>query len=74
MRQLTLAGIKARIDRLARLERGLAWEVALQREDDGLLLFGERRQYLRAVQDAMTGVEQAGVVLAGVVQRMERAR
>jgi hypothetical protein len=71
MRQLTLADIKARITRPERLERGFAREVAQQRDDD-LLLFRERRQYLKAIQDALAGAEAARVLLAGVVKRMER--
>jgi hypothetical protein len=70
--QLTLADIKKRITRLEQLARGLAREVTLQKEDDGRLLFRERRQYLHAIQDALAGAEQAGVVLVGVVKRMER--
>jgi hypothetical protein len=58
--------------RLRQLEQGLAREVGLQREDDGLLLFRERKQYLRAVQEALAGAEDAAVVLGGVVRRMER--
>jgi hypothetical protein len=53
--QLELRDLKARIERLDRLARGLAKEVGLQREDDGLLLFREWRPYLRAVQEALTG-------------------
>jgi hypothetical protein len=68
--QLTLADIKARITRLERLERGFAREVAQQRDDD-LLLCRERRQYLKAIQDALAGAEAARVVLAGVVRRVE---
>jgi hypothetical protein len=57
---------------LERLARGLAREVERQREPDGLLLFQEHRQYLRAIQDALVGADEARVVLAGVVKRMER--
>jgi hypothetical protein len=62
MRQLTVADVKRRTGRLAELERGLAREIGLQRDDE-LLLFRERRQYLRAVQDALAGAEAARVVL-----------
>jgi hypothetical protein len=55
-------------------ERGFAREVAQQRGVEGGLLFGERRQYLKAIQDALAGAEGARVVLAGVVRRMERGR
>jgi hypothetical protein len=35
-----------------------------------VLPFRERKQYLRAVQDALAGAEAARVVLTGVVKRM----
>ena len=41
--QLTLANIKARIERLDQLARGLAREVDLQRGAEDVLLFRERR-------------------------------
>jgi hypothetical protein len=69
--QLELADIKARIARLDHLARGLAKEVGLQRGAEDVLLFRERRQYLRAVQEALAGAEAAPVVLEGVVRRME---
>jgi hypothetical protein len=50
---------------------GLAEEVRLQRGAEDMLLFRERRQYLRAVQEALAGAEAARVVLEGVVRRME---
>jgi hypothetical protein len=62
MRQLTPADIKGRVAR----------EVA-QRRDDDLLLFRERRQVLKAIQDALAGAEAARVVLAGVVRRTRAA-
>ena len=45
MRQLTVADVRRRIARLAELERGLAREIGLQRDEE-LLLFRERRHYL----------------------------
>jgi hypothetical protein len=71
--QLELKDVKARIARIARLDqlaRGLAKEVGLQKGADDVLLFRERRQYLRAVQDALAGAEAARVVLEAVVKRM----
>jgi hypothetical protein len=70
--QLTLVDLKARIERLGQLERGFAREVALQREAEDQLRFGERKQYLTAIQDALAGAEAARVVLAAVVKRVER--
>ena len=64
--QLELADLKARIERLDRLARGLAREVGLQRGAEDVLLFRERRQYLRAVQEALAGADAARVVLGGV--------
>jgi hypothetical protein len=70
--QLTLADIKARIEGLDGLARGLAKEVGLQRGAEDGLLFRERRQYLQAIQEALAGADAARVVLEGVVKRMER--
>jgi hypothetical protein len=47
--------------RIARLARGMAKEVALWKGGNDPLLFAVRRQYLKAIQDA----------LAGVVKRLE---
>jgi hypothetical protein len=69
--QLELRDLKARITRLDRLARGLAKEVELQRGAEDVLLFRERKQYLRGIQDALAGAQAAQVVLAGVVKRME---
>jgi hypothetical protein len=63
--QLELRDLKARIERLDRLARGLAKEVGLQRGAEDVLLFRERRQYLRGIQDALAGAEAARVVLGG---------
>jgi hypothetical protein len=70
--QLELPDLNARIVRLDRLAWGLAKEVGLQRGAEDVLLFRERKQYLRAIQDALAGAEAARVVLEGVVKRMER--
>ena len=68
----TAADLKGRIARLDRLARGLAKEAGLQRGAEDVQLFRERKQYLRAVQDALAGAEAARVVLETVVKRMER--
>ena len=62
--QLELADIKARVARLERLTRGLAKEAGMQRRAEDVLLFRERRQYLRAIQEALAGADAARVVLA----------
>jgi hypothetical protein len=68
--QLELPDIKARVARLDRLARGLAKEVGMQRGAEDVLLFRERRQYLRGIQEALAGAEAARVVLERVVKRM----
>jgi hypothetical protein len=68
---LTLVDVIARIQRLDELTRGLAKEVLLWREADDPLLYLERRAYLKALQDALAGVESARVVLARARQRID---
>ncbi len=70
---LTLTDVVARIVRLDELTRGLAKEVLLWREADDPLLYLERRAYLKAIQDALAGVESARVVLARARPRLESA-
>jgi hypothetical protein len=66
------ADVTARVHRLDVLMRGLAREVALWKEGNDPLLYAERRAYLKAIQDALAGVEEARVVLARAHQRLER--
>ena len=68
--QLQVADLKRRIARLDRLARGLAKEVLLWRGGNDPLLFADRPMYLRAIQDALAGAEEARVVLARVVKRL----
>ena len=63
--QLKLPDIKARIERLDRLARGLAKEIGPQKGAEDVLLSRERWQYLRAVQEALAVAEAARVVLEG---------
>jgi hypothetical protein len=69
--QLELAVLKAQVARLEQRARGLAKEVGLHRGAEGVLLFGECRQYLRGIQEAVAGAEAARVVLEVVVKRLE---
>jgi hypothetical protein len=57
--QLELADLKARIARLDQLARGLAQEVGLQRGEEDVLQFRERKQYLAGIQEALAGAEAA---------------
>jgi hypothetical protein len=50
---------------------GLGREALLQRGAVDLVLYRERKQYLAAVRDALSGVEAARVVLARAARRME---
>jgi hypothetical protein len=71
---IELADLKARVRRLDELTRGLAREVSIWKEADDPLLYLERRAYLKAIQDALAGVESARVVLARARQRLEAER
>lgn len=62
-----------RIPRLQQLAQGLSKEVLVVRGGKDPLLYGERKRYLKAVQDALAGLEEARVVLAGARQRIEGA-
>jgi hypothetical protein len=63
--------LRARIARLDRLARGLAKEVTLWKGGNDPLQFAERRMYLKAIQDALAGTDEAKVVLARVGKRLE---
>ncbi len=67
---MNLSDLTARVQRLDVLMRGLAKEVALWKQGDDPLLYQERKAYLKAIQDALAGVEAARVVLAKARQRL----
>jgi len=71
---ISVADVAARVKRLDQLTRGLAKEVVIWDEHDDPLLFVERRAYLKAIHDALSGVESARVVLARARQRIETAK
>ena len=71
-REKGVADLKARIERLDRLARGLAKEVTLWRGCNDPLLFRERKAYLAGIQDPIAGADAARVVLTNVVSRLER--
>jgi hypothetical protein len=68
---MNLADLTARVHRLDVLMRGLAKEVALWKGGNDPLLYGERKAYLKGIQDALAGVEAARVVLARARRRLE---
>jgi hypothetical protein len=63
-------GIQARVERLERLSKGLAKEVALIGAADDPLLYLERKAYLAALRDGIAGLEGARVILARARQRL----
>jgi hypothetical protein len=68
---ISLANLVVRLRRLDELTRGLAKEVVLWKECNDPLLYLERKAYLKAIQDALAGVESARIVLARARQRIE---
>jgi hypothetical protein len=71
---MTLRDIAARIGRLDDLGRGLAKEIVLVQEANDRLLYRERRAYLDGLQRALSGFEEARVVMARARQRLEGER
>jgi hypothetical protein len=70
----TLQNMRARVRRLEQFAREVAAEVELIRDaEQTLLLPGERRQYLNAIQDVIAGAEAARVVMQKAVRRLERS-
>jgi hypothetical protein len=69
---MTLADLAARVRRLDELTRGLAKELALWKDGNDPLLYLERQAYLKAIQEALGGIEAARVVLAKARQRTAR--
>jgi hypothetical protein len=63
--------LQGRIDRLDQLVRGLAREVLFWQEDMGPLLYVERKQYLGAIHEALSGLDRARVTLARARQCLE---
>ena len=68
---ISVADVAARVKRLDQLTRGLAKEVVIWDQHDDPLLFVERRAYLTAIRDALSGVETARVVLVKARQRIQ---
>jgi hypothetical protein len=69
---MTAADLTARIRRLEKLVMSLMVEQHLVRKAEDPLLYAERREYLRAVNVATTALDEAKVVLARVLQRLEK--
>jgi hypothetical protein len=70
---IQLPQIKARIERLRQLTLNVGKEVTAQKAPEGLLLPLERCQYLAGLHSGLSGLDEARVVLTGVVKRMEAA-
>jgi hypothetical protein len=68
---MTLKDVTARAERLDKLSRGLAKELALLGEFNDPLLYRERQGYKDALGRALAGFEEARVVLALARQRLE---
>ncbi len=71
---IQLHDIKARAVRLQELTNGLAKEAAAWKGGEDPLLYLERMAYLNAMLNALAGLEEARVVLAGVVKWLDLTR
>jgi hypothetical protein len=68
---LQLHDFKARIARLNDLTMVLAKQATAWKKGEDPLLYLERKQHLNTMLNALVGLEEARVVLAGVVGRLE---
>jgi hypothetical protein len=68
---MQLTHIRQRVKRLERLAMGLARESSIIGKGEDPLLYRERKYYLQAIPQALSGVEGARVVLARARQRLE---
>jgi hypothetical protein len=68
---MNLSDLRRRIERLDRLARGLAKEVALWNGANDPLLYLERKAYLTAIQHTLSGAEAARVTLTKAMQRLQ---
>jgi hypothetical protein len=66
---ISLASLSERVRRLEELTLKLAREVQLWKACDDPLLNVERRAYLKAIQDALAGLDEARVILVQAQQR-----
>jgi hypothetical protein len=68
---MNLNDLVARVQRLDQLSRGLAKELVLWKPCNDPLLYRERQDYLKAMRQALSGVEGARVVFVKARQRLE---
>ncbi len=71
---MNVADLAVRVRRLDELARGLAKEVTLWKACNDPLLYLERKAYLKAIQDALAGVEEARVTLVHARRRLEKKK
>lgn len=63
--------IRPRVARLRQLFAELGQECTRWKEDQGLLLPGEKRAYLHGLQAAIAGADEAAVVLEKAIRRWD---
>jgi hypothetical protein len=66
---ISLVSLSERVRRLEDLTLKLAREVQLWKACDDPLLYAERRAYLKGIQDALAGLDEARVILVQAQQR-----
>jgi hypothetical protein len=71
---ITLRDLSARVHRLERLTISLFHELTATLTGHDLLLYVERREYMAALQDTLSDVEGARVVLAKACRRLSTSR
>jgi hypothetical protein len=71
---MKLRHLRARVDRLAKISKGLSLEQLLWKKDPPPVLYVEKEEYLNALQDACRFIEKARVTLFLACERMEKEK
>jgi hypothetical protein len=70
---ISLKGIVTRIERLNTLTGSLSRELLIIRQGNDPLLYRDRRDYMKALGEAISGLETARIVLAKAKHRLDLA-
>jgi hypothetical protein len=68
---MKLTDLRDRMQRLVKLAEGLATEASLWKKCYASVLYVHRLAYIEGIQDALSGLEKARVVVAKMIQDEE---
>jgi hypothetical protein len=70
---MNLTDFRSRIHRLEQLVAGLSKELNLWKDCDGPILYVDRLEYTRGIDQAIHGLETARLAMVKVCQRIEES-